>query len=157
LANNLGNLTARVATLVGSKCDGVGPACWPDSALGPVAAAVVSDTAAAWARFAPSDALEATWRLIKEANAHLEATEPWKQDPGPAVSAVLGDALEVLRIIAVLASPAIPAACDAIWERIGLSGSPSLVRVPDGVVWGGYPGGLTVTKGASLFPRLTAS
>ena len=53
----------------------------------------------------PSMALEATWRLIREANAHLEANEPWKAEPGPEVDAVLGDALEVLRIVAILASP----------------------------------------------------
>ena len=29
LANNLGNLLARVATVVGKKCDGIGPACDP--------------------------------------------------------------------------------------------------------------------------------
>jgi len=28
--------------------------------------------------------------------------------------------------------------------------------VPADVEWGRYPGGLTVTKGAALFPRLTA-
>ena len=32
----------------------------------------------AWANVQPSVALEATWRLIRETNAHLEANEPWK-------------------------------------------------------------------------------
>ena len=32
LANNLGNLLSRVATVVGKKCDGIGPAPSPDSA-----------------------------------------------------------------------------------------------------------------------------
>ena len=34
LANNLGNLASRVATVVGSKCGGVGPAPSADNALG---------------------------------------------------------------------------------------------------------------------------
>ena len=55
-----------------------------------------------------ADALEATWRLIRATNAYLEANEPWKAEPGPAVDAVLGDALEALRIVAVLASPGDP-------------------------------------------------
>ena len=38
LANNLGNLLARVATVVGKKCGGVGPAPRPDSPLAAVAA-----------------------------------------------------------------------------------------------------------------------
>ena len=88
-------------------------------------------------------------------NAELEATEPWKAEPGPAVDGVLGDALEVLRIVAVLASPALPHASEEIWRRIGLSGSVLDQRLPQAAVWGGYPGGLAVEKGAPLFPRLT--
>ncbi len=68
---------------------------------------------------------------------------------------MLGDALEALRIVAVLASPAMPATAQAIWERIGLPGSVVDQRVPGDVAWGGYPGGAPVTKGPSLFPRIT--
>jgi methionyl-tRNA synthetase len=157
LANNLGNLTARVATVVGSKCSGIGPAPSASSPLAAVASSVVSDAAAAWGRIAPSEALEATWRLLREANSYLEATEPWKLPPGPSVDAVLGDALEVLRIVAVLASPVLPRSTSVLWERLGLPGSPSDVRVPSGLAWGGYPGGLPVAKGTPLFPRLTAA
>ncbi len=64
--------------------------------------------AAAWDVVAPSRALDATWQLIRATNAYLEANEPWKAEPGPEVDAVLGDALEALRIVAILASPAIP-------------------------------------------------
>ena len=154
LANNLGNLLSRVATVVDKKCGGVGPAPRPDSPLAAVAAEVVDTTVRAWADVQPSIALEATWRLVREANAHLEANEPWKAEPGPAVDAVLGDAIEVLRIVAVLASPAVPNACAEVWRRIGLDGSPDAVVVPDAAAWGGYPGGVTVTKGDPLFPRL---
>jgi methionyl-tRNA synthetase len=157
LANNLGNLLSRVATVVGKKCDGVGPAPRPDSPLAAVAAEVYAAAADAWERIVPSDALEETWRLIREANAHLEAHEPWKMEPGPELDAVLGDALEVLRIVAVLASPAMPDTCREIWARIGLGGEPQAQRLPDAAVWGRYPGGLTVTKGTPLFPRLNAT
>ncbi len=104
----------------------------------------------------PSLALEATWRLIRETNAYLEANEPWKADPGPEVDAVLGDALEALRIVTVLASPAVPNTCAEIWRRFGLSGAPEDQRLPDAATWGGYPGGLPVEKGDPLFPRLAA-
>jgi len=156
LANNLGNLAARVAAVVASKCSGVGPAPSAGGPLAEAAAAVYEEAARAWERVAPSDALEATWRLIREANSHLEAHEPWKMEPGPEVEAVLGDALEVLRIVAVLASPAVPGAAAEIWHRLGLSGSPQDQRLPAAAAWGGYPGGLPVTKGRPLFPRLSA-
>jgi methionyl-tRNA synthetase len=157
LANNFGNLAARVATVVARKCGGIGPAPSPTSPLAPLAATAVAEAAAAWDRVAPSEALDATWRLIRETNAYLEANEPWKAEPGPAVDAVLGDALEVLRIVAVLASPALVHGSARLWSDLGLPGSPTDVRVPDGLVWGGYPGGLPVTKGDPLFPRLATS
>jgi methionyl-tRNA synthetase len=155
LANNFGNLVSRVSTVVGRKCGGVGPAPQADSPLAAVAASAYSAAAEGWAGVAPSLALEATWRLIRETNAHLEANEPWKLDPGPEVDAILGDALEAVRIVSILASPAIPAACQEAWQRIGLAGSPTDTLVPEAVEWGGYPGGLEVTKGAPLFPRLS--
>ena len=47
---------------------------------------------------------------------------------------------------------------DATWhiqpgERIGLIGQVSDQRLPDAGAWGGYPGGVVVTKGDPLFPR----
>jgi len=154
LANNLGNLLSRVATVVGKKCDGIGPAPDPESPLRDIAAQAYADTAAAWDNVQPSLALDATWRLIKETNAHLEDNEPWKMDPGAELDRIMGDALEALRIVTILASPAVPSSCREIWRRIGLDGSPDDQRLPDAATWGGYPGGVAVEKGAPLFPRM---
>jgi methionyl-tRNA synthetase len=156
LANNLGNLLSRVATVVERKCGGIGPAPTPDSRLATAAASVLADAVSAWDRVAPSEALEATWRLVRETNSELEAKQPWKTDPGPEVDAVMGDALEALRIVTLLVTPAIPDAAAEIWRRIGLPGHPSDQRLPAAAEWGGYPGGLLVEKGAPLFPRLVA-
>ncbi|MGH8919330.1 MAG: methionine--tRNA ligase, partial [Actinomycetes bacterium] len=157
LANNLGNLLARVATVVDRKCGGIGPPPDPSSALAGTAADVLRAARDAWDRVAPSEALETTWRLVRETNAALEAAEPWKAEPGPAVDRVLGDAVEALRIVAVLAGPAIPNAAKEIWRRIGLSADPTAPgTLTAAAAWGGYPGGLPVTKGTALFPRITA-
>jgi methionyl-tRNA synthetase len=153
LANNFGNLLSRVATVVGKKCDGVGPAPRADSPLAEAAAEAVAGTIAGWADVQPSRALDATWSLIRATNAYLEANEPWKAEPGAAVDAVMGDALEALRIVTVLASPALPATCQAVWQRLGLPGQVGDQRLPDAAAWGRYPGGTTVVKGDPLFPR----
>ena len=153
LANNFGNLLSRVATVVGKKCGGIGPAPRPDSPLAAVAATAYADAAAAWEKVLPNDALDATWRLIRETNAHLEANEPWKRDAGPELDEVMGDALEALRIVSILSWPAMPSSCEDAWRRIGLDGSPADQRLPDAAAWGGYPGGLAVEKGTPLFPR----
>ncbi|MDA8062641.1 MAG: class I tRNA ligase family protein [Actinomycetota bacterium] len=154
LANNLGNLLSRVTTVVARKCGGVGPAPSSSAALAGVVADAYQAAASAWARVAPSEALEATWRIVRETNAALEAAEPWKADPGPALDAVLGDALEVLRVLAVLTSPALPRAAAEIWRRIGMPGAPGDQVLPAAASWGGYPGGLPVATGAPLFPRV---
>ncbi|MCU1365486.1 MAG: metG, partial [Ilumatobacteraceae bacterium] len=153
LANNLGNLLSRVATVVGKKCDGIGPAPAADSPLAEAAASAYDSTAAAWLALQPSRALEATWSLIRATNAYLETNEPWKAEPGEAVDRMMGDALEALRIVAVLASPAVPETAQAVWERIGLTGLVTDQRLPEAAAWGGYPGGVAVTKGAPMFPR----
>ncbi len=155
LANNLGNLAARVATVVAKKCDGVGSAPSPDSALAEAAATAVADSTAGWADVQPSRALDATWGLIRATNAYLEQNEPWKADPGAEVDAVMGDALEALRIIAILVSPAVPDTAQAVWERIGMAGAVADQRLPDAATWGGYAAGSAVTKGDPLFPRIS--
>lgn len=155
LANNLGNLAARVATVVAKKCGGVGPAPRAGSELAAAATAAFDGARAAWDDVAPSKALESTWSLIRATNAYLEANEPWKLDPGDAVDAVMGDALEALRIVSILAFPATPTTSQVVWERIGLDGAVADQRLPGAAAWGGYPGGATVTKGDALFPRIS--
>ncbi len=154
LANNLGNLAARVATVVEKKCGGIGPAPRTDSPLAEAAAEAVAATTKAWDAVAPSRALEATWGLIRATNAYLEMHEPWKSEPGSDVDAVMGDALEALRIVTLLAHPAVPATTEVIWMRLGLSGSPADQRLPAATSWGGYAGGTAVEKGDPLFPRI---
>ncbi len=155
LANGLGNLLQRVTTIVARSCGSVGSRPAPGSPLGAVAAQAYEATAAAWDRVQPSVALEETWRIVRETNEYLQAHQPWKLDPGPELDAVLGDALEALRILAVLAHPAMPRSCAEVWRRIGLDGDPADARLPEAVHWGQYPGGLTVEVGDPLFPRLS--
>jgi methionyl-tRNA synthetase len=153
LANNLGNLAARVATVVEKKCGGRGPSPRPDSPLAQLAADAVRDADAAWRRAQPSRALEAAWNLIRATNSHLESHEPWKMEPGAAVDAVMGDALEALRIVVLLANPALPTTTQEIWRRIGLAGRITDCRISTDGRWGGYPAGASVEKGEPLFPR----
>jgi methionyl-tRNA synthetase len=155
LANNFGNLAARVATVVEKKCGGVGPASSANSPLAEIAATAVAETSQAWAAVQPSKALEATWKLIGATNSYLEDNEPWKMEPGDAVNTVMGDALEALRIVTILANPALPTTTQEIWNRIGLTGNITDLRIEKDTKWGQYTGGTTVVKGQPLFPRLS--
>ena len=97
------------------------------------------------------------WDLIRGANAYIEDRAPWalqKAGDSAAVAAVLGDCLETLRIVTLLASPLIPDAAGELWRRLGLPGSPEDQRLPGAAAWGGMPAGLPLERGPALFPRL---
>ena len=155
LANNLGNLAARVATVVGKKCDGLGTSPNLDSPLASISEQSVRETIEHWEVVQPSRALEATWQLIRATNAHLENNEPWKVEAGPLVDSVMGDALEALRIVTILAFPAIPDTAREIWRRIGMTTDIEECRIGADTSWGQYVAGHPVEKGDPLFPRRT--
>jgi methionyl-tRNA synthetase len=153
LANNLGNLVARVATVVTNKCGAVGPAPSGSQPLRAEIDEAVRNAHAAWESFAPHLALEASWRLIGAANAFLENHEPWKMEPGATLDGVMGDALEAIRVITVLIAPAMPTTSAEIRRRIGVDslathgGWDSIANEP-------YAAGRDIDKGAPLFPRI---
>ena len=156
LANNLGNLVSRVATVVEKKCGGIGPAPNADSPLADGGRRPRTPCRTRRGTSSqPSRALEATWQLIRATNAHLEANEPWKADPGPRRRRRDGRRPRGAADRGDPRLPAIPATGQMVWERIGLAGDIAdqrLRRPPRGVQ---YPGGLAVTKGEPLFPRIT--
>ncbi len=152
LANNLGNLAARVATVVGSKCGGIAPAPRADSPLATIATEVIAEATSEWESVRPAQGLEATWRLIRETNAFLETNAPWKMEPGPAVESVMGDALEALRIVCVLITPVMPTIAQELWSRLGHQETVEAAGL-GAAKWGLGAAGRTITKGDSLFPR----
>ncbi len=157
LENNLGNLAARIASVVDKKCAGLGTAPNPDSPLATFAKDAVAETSACWQLVQPSRALEATWSLIRATNAHLENHEPWKAEPSDLLNTVMGDALEALRIVTLLAFPAIPDTAREIWRRIGMTTDIEQCRIPVDTEWGLYRAGSPVEKGTPLFPRRTVA
>jgi len=60
----------------------------------------------------------------------------------------------------VLLNAVMPKACAALWESLGAEpalGPLAQQRVATVAKWGQLPAGVTVTKGAVLFPRLEES
>jgi methionyl-tRNA synthetase len=160
LANNFGNLVSRVLSMAVNYCGGVVPEARENGPLVEAAAAAYDGMAAAMDRLDFSSAFLAVWDLIRAANAFIEDRAPWalqKAGDTVAVAGVLGDCLETLRIVALLASPAIPNACAGLWRRLGLSGTPEDERLPAAAAWGQLPPGSKLEKGEALFPRREAS
>ncbi len=139
LANNFGNLASRVLNMAANYVGGATPSTREDGPL------VQSSVSAFDGLRGGIDALDfsggygALWQLIKDANAYIEDRQPWvthKAGDSVTTAAVLGDCLEALRIVALLASPVIPHAAAELWRRLGLAGAPEEQRLPDAAAWG---------------------
>ncbi len=159
LANNFGNLASRVLNMAVSYCGGVVPDVRADGPLADAAAAAFAGMSAGMDRLDFAGALFAVWELIRSANAYIEDRAPWalhKAGDATATAEVLGDCLEALRVVALLASPAIPSASAELWRRLGLPGRPEDQRLPEAATWGRLPAGGRLEKGAPLFPRIEA-
>jgi 7-keto-8-aminopelargonate synthetase-like enzyme len=63
--------------------------------------------------------------------------------------------LEALRIVTILAFPAIPDTAREIWRRIGMTTDIEECRIGTDTSWGQYVAGHPVEKGDPLFPRRT--
>ena len=174
LANGLGNLASRVAAMVAKNFGGSLPARGAltdaEDALEAVALKAVVDAEDAIDRISPNEAINAIWTLVDATNMYLTEQEPWKvaKLPGEStedgagveggrLATILVTAAESLRALAVLLNPVIPQAAQGLWVLLGAEeplGPLAVQPVSEAGTFGALPAGTTVTKGASLFPRL---
>jgi methionyl-tRNA synthetase len=158
LANNFGNLASRVLNMTASYVGGVTPDVREDGPLVDSSARTFAELTDCMNRLDYSTGFGAVWQLVKDTNAYIEERQPWathKAGDAAKTAAVLGDCLEALRIVALLASPVIPRAAQALWSRLGLEGTPEAQRLPGAAAWGSTAtAGNRLEKGDALFPRL---
>jgi methionyl-tRNA synthetase len=126
LANNLGNLVSRVTSMVHRYRQGrVAPGTSGNDQLARLGETVVAEYRSAMDRFALHEGAAAAFKLIDGANEFIAATAPWQlaKDSASAehLSQVLFDAVEAIRLAAVLLAPIIPAASREILRRVGAS------------------------------------
>jgi methionyl-tRNA synthetase len=124
LANNLGNLVSRVATMAHRYREGrLAPAAAASDQMVRLAEQVVNDYRSAMDRLAIHEAAGAAYRLVDATNEFIAATSPWAlaKDPAAAqrLSQVLFDSAEAIRLAAVLLSPVMPASMTEILRRVG--------------------------------------
>jgi methionyl-tRNA synthetase len=161
LANGLGNLASRVLAMIDQYLDGAVPEPADPGSLGDLPA-VSTDAAERYDRLmdevALSPALGSVWDIVDRANGYLVEREPWalaKDDSRrEELAAVLYGSAEVLRILAVLVSPAMPQAAARLWAQLGIEEPLEEQRLPDAARWGGLRPGTRVRRGDALFPRL---
>ena len=157
LANNLGNLVSRVATMADKYCAGrLAVPTAPAWRWASTAAAAVASYRAAMDRFALQDGMAAAYSLIDAANVYIAETEPWKlakdEANAPRVAQILYEVAEAIRVAAILLLPAMPASASEILRRVGVR-KPGAAHRLDDAVWGAA-GDLMTVKADAMWPRI---
>jgi methionyl-tRNA synthetase len=157
LANDLGNVTSRITTLIDSGFGGGLPPASdrPEAtALQAAAEAAFAAYRAAFDDYEFSAGLAAVWGLLGEINRFLVRHAPWalakKPDEAPRHAAVLRGSAEALLQVAAMIAPVMPDASSEIASRLGTTSGSDLGRFR----WGLLPAEGTVRKGEPLFPRI---
>lgn len=161
LANGIGNLASRTASMLARYCGGAVPDAGggDHGGLPELAGECIARAIGHYERFEFSRALEAVWTLLGRADKYIVEHKPWilakgdGEDARRQLEATLFNAAEVLRIASVLLAPVMPTAAQAIWELLGQAGDVGRARLAE-LSWGALRPGTAVGGQAALFPRL---
>ncbi|CEA08491.1 Methionine--tRNA ligase [Arthrobacter saudimassiliensis] len=125
LANNLGNLAQRSLSMVAKNCGAAVPQpgefTAEDSALLEAAGKLLQISREAYDVQDFHGALEATWKVLGDTNAYFAEQAPWvlRKTDVERMNTVLYVTLEVLRIVAILVQPVMPASAAKLLTVLG--------------------------------------
>jgi methionyl-tRNA synthetase len=158
LANNLGNLVNRVASMTERYQQGRIRSTGGGS-LAAVAAESVSAYKNAMNVHALHEGAAAAFRLVSAANNYIAETQPWTlaKDPGKAeqLNGVLADTAEAVRIAATLLSPIMPGSSAEILRRLGDDRPLKDRRLDTDTAWRAS-GERQILNAGALWPRIEA-
>jgi len=158
LANNLGNLVNRVASMTERYQQGRIRSTGGGS-LAAVAAESVSAYRSAMNVHALHEGAAAAFRLVSAANNHIAETQPWAlaKDPAKAdrLNGVLADTSEAVRIAATLLAPIMPSSAIEILRRLGDDRPLKDRRLDTDTAWR-TSGEKQILNAGALWPRIEA-
>ena len=161
LANDLGNLVSRTVSMAGKYFEGgklleeqaEGP---EDAELIGLCAGLRDKYEAHMEKYAFQDALMDVFAVISRANKYIDETKPWvlgkDEAQKPRLARVMYNLLEAIRICAVLLTPFMPGTAEKIFAQVGAD--EGLRTWESAGRWGSLPAGVTIARGANLFPRI---
>jgi methionyl-tRNA synthetase len=159
LANDLGNTLSRAIKMTASYFDGKTPPerCFVNDLRNKVED-VVPEYLRQMEELAFQRALESAWEVLSEINSYIVTREPWKRfkETGAdgALSRILWDVLEALRIVWVMMAPFMPESTREALVRLGAK--PEEIGA-DALEWGGLGARSPVVVTDPIFPRIDAS
>ena len=125
LANDLGNLAQRSLSMIHRNCDGKVPEpaalTQADKTIIAAADALYARAREAMDRQGIKHYLDAVWAVVADANRYFAGEEPWakrKTDPAR-MGTILYVTAEVVRQVAILAAPVVPAAAGKLLDGLG--------------------------------------
>ena len=163
LANSWGNLVSRSLNMSAKYFDGKTPALaegWAEreNPLRTIADGLAERYADAMRVFDFVAAKDAVMELVHAANHYIEDSAPWAvaKDPARAdeLEQIITNLLESIRICAHLWEPFMPQTSAEVLRRMSLEDEVATSDLLAVCKWGGLKGGVDVTKGNALFPRL---
>ena len=166
LANSWGNLVSRALNMSAKYFDGATPALaegWAEKGgvLKGVAEGIYERYASRMGVFDYAGAKDVVMELVHAANHFIEDSAPWAvaKDPERAgeLADIISSLLESIRICAHLLAPFMPETSAEVLRRMSLEAEASTDDLAAACAWGGLAGGVPVTKGEALFPRLDTS
>ena len=128
LANDLGNLSQRVLSMIFKNCAGVMPALPEtpspeDTVLLDSADAMLGKVRGHMDAQSFHDALRSIWDVVSDANKYVDTTAPWglkKTDPAR-MGEVLAVLAETIRQAAILVQPVMPDSASKILDQLGVA------------------------------------
>lgn len=159
LANDLGNTLSRAIKMSDTYFGGKTPPerCMVND-LRNKAEEVVPQYLRHMDELAFQRAIESAWELLTEINSYIVTREPWRRfkesGANGALSRILWDTLEALRIVWVMMAPFLPASTAEALRRLGAD--PERIGVRD-LHWGGLPARSPIVVADPIFPRIDAA
>lgn len=160
LANDLGNMAQRSLSMIAKHCEQAVPACGKltddDKTMLAAADGLLEQCRQAMNEQAIHLALSAVWSAIGDANRYFDSQQPWalrKNNP-ERMKTVLYVAIEVIRQVAILVQPVMPASAARLLDLLGVAESDrNFAHLGE---TGRLESGTALPEPAPVFPRYVA-